>query len=69
MSLNLSINVDKGNCFLKADVNYDLPNTDIDLYLSTPFTGNLTILDSMPNVKNVFIKYNTILPSSSSVFY
>lgn len=48
------------------DAEVEQPNTEIDRYL-TLFTGDLLILNTMPIIKNIFLKYNTALPSSASV--
>ncbi|KAL4120915.1 hypothetical protein QTP88_013522 [Uroleucon formosanum] len=49
------------------DVEVEQPNTEINRYLTTPFSGDLLILNTMPTIKNIFLKYNTALPSSASV--
>ncbi|KAL4092113.1 hypothetical protein QTP88_026674 [Uroleucon formosanum] len=49
------------------DVEVEQPNTEVDRYLTTPFSGDLLILNTMPTIKNIFLKYNTALPSSASV--
>ncbi|KAL4150100.1 hypothetical protein QTP88_003938 [Uroleucon formosanum] len=49
------------------DAEVEQPNTEIDRYLTTPFSGDLLILNTMPTIKNIFLKYNTALPSSASV--
>jgi len=32
-----------------------------------PFSGDMLILNTMLIMKNIFLKYNTVLPSSASV--
>ncbi|CAI6375395.1 unnamed protein product [Macrosiphum euphorbiae] len=49
------------------DVEVEQHNTEIDRYLITPFSGDLLILNTMPIIKNIFLKYNIALPSSASV--
>ncbi|KAL4083021.1 hypothetical protein QTP88_028351 [Uroleucon formosanum] len=49
------------------NVEVEQPNTEIDRYLTTPLSGDLLILNIMPIIKNIFLKYNTALSSSASV--
>lgn len=57
----------KENDIFYFDDDSESPNSEIDCYFTTPFNENLTILNSMLIIKSIFIKFNSVLPSSSSV--
>ena len=40
--------------------------TLLDIYISQPTTKDLSTLDSFPLIKKLFIKRNTLVPSSAS---
>merc|ERR1711879_123482 len=40
--------------------------TLLDIYMSQPTTNDLSTLDSFPLIKKLFIKHNTMLPTSAS---
>jgi len=40
---------------------------EIEQFMKAPYTSDLTIINTMTLVKDIFIKYNSALPSSASV--
>lgn len=42
-------------------------STEFERFLSQPFTADLQSLSTFPTIKNIFLRYNTALPSSASV--
>jgi hypothetical protein len=55
--------------FFKFDVQQPVSNeiaSQIDQYLSDP-RSQLTVLDTFPVIRQLFIKYNTPVPSSAPV--
>jgi len=53
--------------FLFNDEDVEEPYPEIERFIKAPYTSDLTMLNSMTIVKDIFIKYNTALPSSASV--
>ena len=68
-----SSNTSEGACIDEMDILVPLgtqTDTDdgtlLDVYMKQPTTKNLAVLDSFPLIKKLFIKRNTLLPSSAS---
>lgn len=52
-------------CFNNDD--FEESQTEIERFMKNPFTSDLTTFNTMPVKKEIFVKYNTALPSSASV--
>lgn len=42
------------------------PNAELERFLNTHYNGDLKCLNIVPTIKQIFLKYNTALPSSAS---
>lgn len=53
--------------FFFNDETLEKSQTEIERFMKNPFTSGLTIFNTMPVMKEIFVKYKKALPSSASV--
>lgn len=63
----LNQHVEKDDFLFSEELVSDQPNGEVENYYNAVFTGDLKMLNSLPMMKQIFVKFNTSLPSSASV--
>lgn len=65
--IELNQHVEEDDFLFSEELVSDQPNGEVERYYNTVYTGDLKILNSLPMMKQMFVKFNTSLPSSASV--